>query len=91
MRRRIRISIAILAAMLSAGGRASAQDRPDYGSLVERVGSAFVTVKFVLKIQNQYGNSEREAEVTGVMIDPTGLVLCGNTRLGSARLKAIDW
>jgi len=67
-------------------GALRADDRPDYAALVERVGPAFVTVKFVLKMQGQFGNRESEAEVTGVMIDPSGLVLCGNTRLGSARM-----
>jgi hypothetical protein len=37
-------------------------------------------------MQGQFGNRETEAEISGVMIDPSGLVLCGNTRLGSPRL-----
>ena len=85
MKRRILTASAILAATLGVGP-ALAQEKADYSALLERVGPAFVTVKFVLKMQGQFGNRESEAEVTGVMIDASGLVLCGNTRLGSARM-----
>jgi hypothetical protein len=84
MRRRIQAWI--LAPLVLATGPALAQEKSDYAAILERVGPAFVTVKFVLKMQGQFGNRESEAEVTGVMIDPSGLVLCGNTRLGSARM-----
>lgn len=46
-----------------------------------------VTVKFVLKIKmggmfGSQGDQESENEITGVMIDPKGLVLCSNTQMG---------
>ena len=84
MRRRIQAGI--LTALVLTAGHAFAQEKSNYSALLEQVGPAFVTVKFVLKVQNQYGNRESEAEMTGVMIDPSGLVLCGNTKLGSARM-----
>lgn len=48
-------------------------------------GDSLVTVKFVLKIsmgQMFGGDQESETEITGVMIEPKGLVICSNTQLG---------
>ena len=58
-----------------------------YKSLIERRASVLVTVKFVLKtsmggMMGGMGDQESESEVTGVMIDPSGLVLCSDTQLG---------
>jgi S1-C subfamily serine protease len=40
-----------------------------------------VTVKFVQKTQSRFGDFDGENEITGVMVDPAGLVLCSNTML----------
>lgn len=58
-----------------------------YKSLLERRAPVLVTVKFVLKVSaggmmGGMGDDEFESEVTGVMIEPTGLVLCSDTQLG---------
>lgn len=58
-----------------------------YKSLLERRAPVLVTVKFVLKtsmggMMGGMGDQESESEVTGVMIDPNGLVLCSDTQLG---------
>ncbi len=58
-----------------------------YKSLLERRAPVLVTVKFVLKtsmggMMGGMGDQESESEVTGVMIDPKGLVLCSDTQLG---------
>lgn len=63
-----------------------AEDGGEYAKIVAEAGPAFVTVKFVLKMEGQFGNRESEAEITGVMVDAGGLVLCGNTRFGSPRM-----
>jgi hypothetical protein len=61
---------------------ARAEGAGEFAELQDRHGGALVTVKFVLKLEGQFGNRESEVEVTGAMIDPSGLVLCGNSRLG---------
>lgn len=64
-----------------------AQDHA-YKALVDSKASAYVTIKFVLKISgggpmmSAMGDQESETEVTGVMIDPKGVIICSNTQLG---------
>lgn len=56
----------------------------DVPKLAKDKGPALVTLKFVLKVSApMMGNEEEESdtEVTGVMIDPKGIVLCSNTQL----------
>lgn len=43
-----------------------------------------VTIKFVQKTQGRFGEFEGENEINGVMIEPTGLVLCSNMLLGGS-------
>lgn len=43
---------------------------------------ALVTVKFVLQVKMNGGDSEVDGEITCQLIDPRGLVLCSNTELG---------
>ena len=60
-----------------------ADDEKDYQKLLTEKSPALVTVKFVLKVKmGQLGDNEAETEVTAVMIDPKGLVLCSNTETG---------
>ncbi len=59
-----------------------------YKALLDRRAPVLVTVKFVLKVSGGgmmggMGDDEFESEVTGVMIDSKGLVLCSDTQLGS--------
>jgi len=59
----------------------------DFQSFIQEKTPTLVTIKFVLKINmgamfGGGGDQETEAEVTGVMIDPKGLILCSNTKLG---------
>lgn len=76
---------ALIATIMTTPGRAA---DPDYKGLAERTAPALVTVKFVLKISGgggmmgSMGDHESESEVTGVMIDPAGVVMCSNTQLG---------
>lgn len=74
------------ALLLAFGPPLHADDSAELASLVEKNADAYVTVKFVLKIESEAGNREIEAEITGVMIDPAGLILCGNSRLGASRM-----
>src|SRR5437867_7710551 len=43
---------------------------------------ALVTVKFVLKIKFGGHDQERETEITGIMMDPKGLILCSSQQVG---------
>lgn len=52
-----------------------------YKSIVEKVGPAMVTIKMVLKLEGM-GDEAQDAEVTGLMIDPKGLILVSNTMIG---------
>lgn len=69
---------------LSGVAAVRAQDGGDYERLLKDKSAVLVTVKYVLKMKmgGFGGDSENESELTGVMIDPKGLVLCSNTQFG---------
>ncbi len=79
------------ASVQQAGG-GGAEDAPQaFKRVVDSVTPALVTVKFVMKIEaggqaaEMFGRMAEEGvetEVTGVMIEPSGLVLVSNTQLG---------
>lgn len=57
----------------------------DFKKMLDDKGQALVTVKFVLKVSMGEmfgGDQESETEISGVMIDAKGLVICSNTQLG---------
>ncbi|MGD9690692.1 MAG: trypsin-like peptidase domain-containing protein [Phycisphaerales bacterium] len=54
----------------------------EFARLADEKGPAIVTLKFVLKIEFNGNAQEREEEVTGVLIDAKGLVLCTNQSMG---------
>ncbi len=70
-------------------GAAMAGEEAEYAELLSDVSPALVTVKFVLKLEGQFGKREGEVEITGLMIDPSGMVLCANSKLGMPRMRGI--
>lgn len=75
--------LAVVAATAATAARA--QESADYEKLLNDKKSTLVTIKFVLKVNMgpmMGGDQESESEITGVMIDPHGLILCSNTQLG---------
>lgn len=56
-----------------------------YEKFVAEKSSAMVTVKFLLKMEGQFGKRESENEITGLMISPDGLVLCANSMIAGSR------
>lgn len=52
----------------------------DWSKLLADRSPCLVTVKFVMKIEP--GSQEQEAEISAVVIDPKGLLLCSNTQTG---------
>jgi len=64
---------------------AGAAEKTEYEKLIADQSAAFVTVKFMLKVEGGFGDGEDESEITGVMIEPDGLVLCSNGALGGSR------
>ncbi|MCB9850038.1 MAG: hypothetical protein H6817_04970 [Phycisphaerales bacterium] len=77
----------LIAMVLAAGFVAStarAGDDGDYAKLLKEKAGVLVTVKHVLKVNMAMlgGEQENESELTGVMVDPKGVVLCSNTQLG---------
>lgn len=59
-----------------------AAGEPDFAKVVNEKAAALVTIKFVLKIEFNGNEQEREEEVTGVLIDGKGLILCTNRSMG---------
>lgn len=56
-----------------------------YRRLTDSQSAALVTVKFLLRMEGQFGKRESETEITGIMIDAKGLILCANSKLGAPR------
>lgn len=75
---------AVLLAVTAAAGFSTARgdDEIDRAAFVAARSPSLVTVKFVMKIKMGGNDREQEGEVTAVMIDPKGIVLCSNTQLG---------
>lgn len=76
--------VVMAAGLAGTAGVATAEvDAADYQKIVQEKSPAFVTVKFILQVKmGGMGDNESEMEITGVMIDPKGLVLTSNTQLG---------
>jgi hypothetical protein len=53
-----------------------------YRMLAEKVGPALVSVKFTMKIEGMGDDAGRESETNGVLVDPAGLVLVSNAKIG---------
>lgn len=79
-------SLAVMVGALALRGSARADEAGEYAKLLSETTPALVTVKFVLKMEGQFGKRETETEITGLMVDPSGLVLCANSKLGLPRI-----
>ena len=75
---------AVLCCILLACGSALGQDEEHFQRLLDEKSPAIVTIKCVLKLKSGRNDKEMQSENSGVMIDPKGLVLCSNSRLGGA-------
>lgn len=90
MRNRTSRSLLLMAAAFTAGipmsvETARAGESADFAKVLADKASVLVTIKFVLKVKMgpmMGGDHESENEITGVMIDSKGLILCSNTQLG---------
>ncbi|MFQ5590586.1 MAG: trypsin-like peptidase domain-containing protein [Phycisphaerae bacterium] len=75
----------IVAVMIAGGALpARAVEAADYAKLINDKAPALVTIKFVLKVSMgamMGPEQESENEITAVMIDPKGVLLCSNTQL----------
>jgi S1-C subfamily serine protease len=74
----------------SAAGRAQADDAivaAEYRQVLKTYAPTLVTINYVPKTPGSGSDLEGENEITGVMIEPTGLVLCSNTLLGGSRFR----
>jgi len=82
------IGVATCVSLLAAlPAQASAGDDVDFAELLAEKSPAIVTIKFVLKMKTRSGDSESEREAAGVVIEPDGLILCANSRLGDSRAR----
>ncbi len=68
------LALSIVSLCGVAQGMVRADDSASISKLVETRGPALVTVKFILK----GGEQDEESETTGVVIDPSGLILTSN-------------
>ncbi len=59
----------------------------EFQQVLKTYAPALVTINYIPKTPGSGGDLEGENEITGVMIEPTGLVLCSNTLLGGMRLR----
>ncbi len=83
--RTARTWLAAGACFFALGVAARADEMAEYAKILSETSPSLVTVKFVLKMEGQFGKRESETEITGLMVDPTGLVLCANSKLGMPR------
>lgn len=80
--------LAASAALFLAAPAALAQDKQaatkpsPIAAMAETHAKAVVSVKMSLKYEGSFGEHEQEREVTGVIIDPAGLILCSNSQSG---------
>lgn len=78
--------ILFTAVVLAASMPAIADEQADiYRNLLNKDAPALVTVKFLLRMEGQFGKRESETEITGMMIGADGLILCANSKLGAPR------
>jgi S1-C subfamily serine protease len=81
-------ALLVMIGLAALTGRSShADDLGDYAKILKEKEPTLVTVKFVLKVKmggmmGGMGDQESDTEITGVLIDAKGLVLCSNTQLG---------
>lgn len=89
--RTIQLIVCMIVAGLMIGASPIMAQSPsqtdDFQSFMKEKTPSLVTIKYVLKIKmgamfGGRGDQESETEVTGVMINPKGLILCSNTQLG---------
>lgn len=77
------LCLAASGALLVPAQPAFAAEQASYKSLTDSVGPALVTIKFVMKIEGMGGDGGgQDAEAGGVLIEPTGLVLVSNAKIG---------
>jgi S1-C subfamily serine protease len=77
-------------ALAALGGGVRADDaavEAEYQGVLKAHAPALVTVRYVPKSPGNAGEMEGENEITGVMVEPAGLVLCSNTLLGGMRSR----
>lgn len=67
--------------LLATASNARADEATEYAKLLEGKSPAFVVIKLVMKMKFGGQDREQEAEISGVMIDAKGLVLCANDDL----------
>ena len=75
------IALACLGAGAAVGDD---QIEAEYQHVLDTYAPTLVTIKFVQKTQGRFGEFEGENEINGVMVEPTGLVLCSNLMLGGS-------
>lgn len=76
------VKVVVVAVLAGAALNAMAQSPAESRKILREKSPAFVTIKYIMKIKAAGKQSEVQDECTGVVIDPKGLILASNTRLG---------
>lgn len=84
------LSILCAASLIFSSAVATPENSPtptnEYQALMNAVAPALITVKYVLKVQGPGGTRDIDREITAVMMDKSGLVLCAGVQIGTSRL-----
>src|SRR5262245_27797246 len=75
-------TFAALLALMIAGIARADEPKGAAAKLVADKSPALVTIKFVLKIKFGGHEQENENEITGIMLDAKGLILCSSQQIG---------
>ncbi|MFO0973365.1 MAG: hypothetical protein U1A27_08020 [Phycisphaerae bacterium] len=86
VRRRWMVGAALAAAIVPAGAVYAAESAAAH--VLSLRSGAIVTVKFLLKLKAGAQEQEIDAEISGVMIDAKGLVVCSDTQMGGFAARA---
>lgn len=75
-------ALSLVAPAVLAQDKQAATKPSPIAAMAETHAKAVVSIKMSLKYEGSFGEHEQEREVTGVIIDPSGLILCSNSQSG---------
>lgn len=79
----IAVPLALASLAFAPPAPAGPGDSAAIGALAKKTDASLVTVRHILKVEGggSDGGNEEETEITAVMIEPSGLILCANSVL----------
>ncbi len=77
----LRVGSALLLSLLITTSVQAADD-PAYARMLGAKSPSLVTIKYVLTLTAPQGEQEKEQETTGVIVDPKGMIMASNIKMG---------